>query len=103
MTPLDAAKVLAAKRDWVGLGGDGTCIVCGYPSETNHDPDCPLLMLTQIVAALEAGSDCAGLLQMVLDNQIRNKWVAEDSPELDVPRGVLERWYALNPLPPAEP
>lgn len=36
--------------------------------------------------------DLAGLLEMVLNNQIRNGWVAEGSPLLETPRAVLTRW-----------
>jgi hypothetical protein len=43
-----------------------------------------------------AGDDLAGLLLMVLDDTIRNRWVTEGSPVLDEPRRALERWRELG-------
>ncbi len=48
-----------------------------------------------VAALLAAGDDLAGLLLMVLDNEIRCGWVAEGSPFLDEPRRALERWHVL--------
>ena len=108
MSPMDAARALQKRGPLTGVGGGVVfCNGCGYHYHNNHmqehAPDCPWLAMPQIVKVLEAAEDVAHLLQMVLDNQIRNGWVAEDSPLLDEPRKALERFYAAESGPTESP
>lgn len=69
MTPLEAARILAANAPVCPHPNSGMwiCATCSeetddeqpddddyVPSKFNHDPDCPWLAMPQIVAALDA-------------------------------------------------
>jgi hypothetical protein len=73
MTPLEAAKALAAANPF---DGGWACSFCGMPDGTRsgfgrmHEPDCPWLAMPQIVVALEVAEQTVEAPMVMIEEHL---------------------------------
>lgn len=89
MTPLDAARRLA---EYTTRQRRMICMICKQPfaeGERGHAPDCPLLAMPRIVAALEAAQKLVRATEMDPGCTVCARSFVED------PHGQGCEWQAL--------